>query len=98
MHVLIFRTQLERFLRLTFAFEKSQNNLMFDGNMREVIVNNGVTRLSTSVPALTNNELQYVTSQLRDMNGPLSYYRTTKIRFEEEQGRCHNSHARSTNN
>ncbi|KAF8494225.1 Alpha/Beta hydrolase protein [Russula emetica] len=90
--------ELERFLRLTFAFEKSQNNLMFDGNMREVIVNNGVTRLSTSVPALTNNELQYVTSQLRDMNGPLSYYRTTKIRFEEEQGRCHNSHARSTNN
>lgn len=26
------------------------------------------------------------------MNGPLSYYRTTKIRFEEEKGRCHNPH------
>jgi hypothetical protein len=30
-----------------------------------------------------------VASQLRDMNGPLSYYRTTKIRFEEEQGKWH---------
>lgn len=28
-------------------------------------------------------------SQLRNMNGPLSYYRTTKIRFEEEQGQYH---------
>jgi len=76
---------LERFLRLMFAFEKSQNNLVLDGNIGRAIVNDGVTRPSTSVPALTNNELQYVTSQLRDMNGPLSYYRTTKIRFKEEQ-------------
>ncbi|KAH8985432.1 alpha/beta-hydrolase [Lactarius hatsudake] len=30
-------------------------------------------------------ELRYVSSQMRDMNGPLSYYRTTKVRFEEEQ-------------
>ena len=37
-------------------------------------------------------------SQLRDMNGPLSYYRTTKIRFEEEKGRCHISDAWRTNN
>jgi pimeloyl-ACP methyl ester carboxylesterase len=29
-----------------------------------------------------------VASQLRNMNGPLSYYRTTKIRFEEEKGQC----------
>ena len=32
-----------------------------------------------------------MTSQLRNMNGPLSYYRTTRIRFEEEQGKCHYS-------
>jgi hypothetical protein len=52
MHMLIFRIQLEKFLRLMFAFEKSQNNLE---NIREVIVNNGVTRPSTSVPVLTND-------------------------------------------
>jgi len=35
---------------------------------------------------LDPQELRYVSSQMRDMNGPLSYYRTTKVRFEEEQG------------
>jgi hypothetical protein len=50
--MLISRIQLERFLRLVFAFETSQNNLVLD---REAIVNNSVTRPSTSVPALTNN-------------------------------------------
>jgi hypothetical protein len=33
-----------------------------------------------------HQEFEYVASQLRDMNGPLSYYRTTKVRFEEERG------------
>jgi hypothetical protein len=37
-----------------FAFEKPQNNLVFDRNIGRAIVNNGVTRPSTSVPALTN--------------------------------------------
>lgn len=50
--MLISRIQLERFLRLVFAFEKSQSNLVLD---REAIVNNTGTRPSTSVPALTNN-------------------------------------------
>jgi hypothetical protein len=53
MHMLIVRIQLEKFLRLMFAFEKSQNNNL--ENIREVIVNNGVTRPSTSVPVLTND-------------------------------------------
>jgi hypothetical protein len=55
MHMLISQIQLERFLRLMFAFEKSQNNLVLDGNIGRAIVNDGVTRPSTSVPALTNN-------------------------------------------
>jgi hypothetical protein len=55
MHMLISRIQLERFLRLMFALEKSQNNLVLDENIGEAIVNNGVTRPSTSVPALTNS-------------------------------------------
>ncbi|KAH9988416.1 Alpha/Beta hydrolase protein [Russula vinacea] len=76
---------LERFLRLTYAIEVPQINPMLDRNMRKVIVGPVVTRPSRSVPPLTNDELQYVASQLRNMNGPLSYYRTTKIRFEEEQ-------------
>ncbi len=53
--MLISWIQLERFLRLMFSFEKSQNNLVLDENIGRVIVNNGVTRPSTSVPALTNN-------------------------------------------
>jgi hypothetical protein len=53
--MLIFPTQLERFLRLMFALEKSHNNAILDGNIREVIVNNGVTGPSTSVPVLTSN-------------------------------------------
>jgi hypothetical protein len=47
--------QLERFLRLIFALEKYPNNLMVDGNIREAIVNNGITRPSTSVSAITDN-------------------------------------------
>ena len=50
MHMLIFRIQLGKFLRL--IFEKSQSNLE---NIREVIMNDGVTRPSTSVPVLTND-------------------------------------------
>jgi len=53
--MLISRIQLERFLRLMFAFEKPQNNLVLDGNIGEAIVNNDATRPSTSVPGLTNN-------------------------------------------
>ncbi|KAI0252063.1 alpha/beta-hydrolase [Lactifluus subvellereus] len=70
---------LERFLRLAFA------NLRLKGNIRQVIVNPGVTQPPTRRPLLTEDELEYVASQMRNMNGPLSYYRTTKIRFEEEQ-------------
>jgi len=76
---------LDRFLRLIFAIVVPRINLMLDGNMRNAITNEGFTRPSRSVPPLTNDELQYVASQLRNMNGPLSYYRTTRIRFEKEQ-------------
>jgi hypothetical protein len=38
-----------------FAVEKFQDNLVLDENIGRAIVNNGVTRPSTSVPALTNN-------------------------------------------
>jgi hypothetical protein len=33
-----------------------------------------------------DKEMQYVKAQMRDMTGPLSYYRTTDHRFEEEKG------------
>lgn len=52
MHMLIVRIQLEKFLRLMFAFEKSQNN---QENIREVIVYSGATRPLKSVPVLTND-------------------------------------------
>lgn len=31
-------------------------------------------------------ELKYYVEQLKEMHGPLSYYRTTDLRFKEEQG------------
>ena len=31
-------------------------------------------------------EIEYYAAQFKSMHGPLSYYRTTKIRFEEEHG------------
>ena len=49
-------TQLERFLRLIFTIEVLPGiNTMTGGNMREAIVNHGVTRRPTSVPPLTND-------------------------------------------
>lgn len=49
-------TQLERFLRLIFRIEVLPGiNTMTGGNMREAIVNHGVTRRPTSVPPLTND-------------------------------------------
>ncbi|KAH9055591.1 alpha/beta-hydrolase [Lactarius vividus] len=76
---------LERFLRAIYGIEVHEKTIVLDGNMREAVVNPGPTRLSFSSPILTTDELRYVSSQMRDMNGPLSYYRTTKVRFEEEQ-------------
>jgi len=76
---------LDRFLRAVFAIEVPQINMLLDGNMREVVVNQGVTRLPRRKPPLTKGEFEYMASQLRDMNGPLSYYRTAKVRFEEER-------------
>ncbi|KAI0290085.1 alpha/beta-hydrolase [Multifurca ochricompacta] len=62
----------ERFLRLMYGIEVPEINPMVGENMREVIVN--------------PREFEYVGSQMRsNMNGPLSYYRTSKIRFEEEK-------------
>ncbi|KAH9959851.1 alpha/beta-hydrolase [Russula dissimulans] len=76
---------LERFLRMVFGAEVLEIRTMFGGNMREAVVNDRLTRHPNRAPPLTNEELRYVASQLCDMNGPLSYYRTTKTRFEEEQ-------------
>jgi len=48
--------KLERFLRLIFVIEVLPGiNTMTGGNMREAIVNDGVTRRPTSVPPLTND-------------------------------------------
>ncbi|KAH9967037.1 Alpha/Beta hydrolase protein [Lactifluus volemus] len=47
----------------------------------------GGDRSLTRMHPLTEDELKYVASQMRSMNGPLSYYRRTKLKFEEEKGR-----------
>ncbi|KAI9434442.1 alpha/beta-hydrolase [Lactarius indigo] len=76
---------LERFLRAIYDIEVHEKSIVLYGNMREAVINPGPTRPPKSRPPLTIDELRYVSSQMRDMLGPLSYYRTTKVRFEEEQ-------------
>lgn len=76
---------LDRFLRGIYQFETHQKNITLDGNMQEAVVNPGPTRPPISGPVLTIDELRYLSSQMRDMNGPLSYYRTSRVRFDEEQ-------------
>ncbi|KAI0258109.1 alpha/beta-hydrolase [Gloeopeniophorella convolvens] len=74
----------ERFMRLMYGFDKPKKNFAVDNNLREAIVNSGSV-VPTNKGDMTQAELQYVASQMGKMNGPLSYYRTSKIRFEEEQ-------------
>ncbi|KAF8260615.1 alpha/beta-hydrolase [Lactarius quietus] len=76
---------LEGFLRMIYGMEIHQKNITLDGNMREAVVNPGPTTPPISGPGFTIDELRYISSQMGDMNGPLSYYRTAKVRFEEEQ-------------
>jgi len=45
--------------------------------------------LRTTVDWLTLSQaLKYYVTQNTSFRGPLNYYRTTKIRFEEEKGEC----------
>jgi hypothetical protein len=55
MYTLTSWIQLERFLRLIYAIDVPQINIVLDRNVREAIVNPGVTRPSRSVPPLTND-------------------------------------------
>jgi len=48
-------TQLERFLRLMFAFDVRQKGITLDGNVREAIMNHTVTMPSKSIPPFTNS-------------------------------------------
>jgi len=55
-----------------------------EGEMRRLVLG-GTNDVQTKC-LLEDKELQYYESQFkRGMVGPLSYYRTTKVRFEEEQ-------------
>ncbi|OBZ70334.1 Bifunctional epoxide hydrolase 2 [Grifola frondosa] len=54
------------------------------GRLRELVVGEKKANLKGS-SVLSPAEFAYYMSQYRSMNGPLSYYRTTKYRFEEEK-------------
>lgn len=76
--------------------------LVRDGNMREMVVHRQVGKPSQKpilteqvrlfyfapiqISNMASQELAYIASQMRSMNGPLSYYRTSKARFDEEKG------------
>ena len=58
---------------------------MYGDNMRDLVLG----KLGGKVveePFVSDAEIQYTRSQITNMEGPLSYYRTTKYRFDEEAG------------
>jgi hypothetical protein len=52
--------------------------------MRFVLLNDAVIEL---VRFKLSQELKFYITQNGSFNGPLNYYRTTKIRFDEEKGK-----------
>ncbi|TFY76437.1 hypothetical protein EWM64_g7576 [Hericium alpestre] len=74
---------LSHFLRVMYGMVKPSKSLVPEGHLKQIL------HIHDGVPKATNvaneQELQYYLSQLKDMNGPLNYYRTTELRFEEEE-------------
>ncbi|KAI0046648.1 alpha/beta-hydrolase [Auriscalpium vulgare] len=67
---------LDRFLRLMYSLVTPDKNMLLEGKLRQVLFH-----AEGQAPAkkLLLNE------KMSNMNGPLSYYRTTKARFDEEK-------------
>ena len=58
---------------------------MLGDNMRDLVAGK-ITGQPVDKPYVSDVEIQHTRAQMLDMNGPLSYYRTTKYRFDEEAG------------
>ena len=58
---------------------------MYGDSMRDLVLGK-LGGKAVQEPFVSDAEIQYTRSQMTDMEGPLSYYRTTKYRFDEEAG------------
>ena len=58
---------------------------MYGDNMHDLVLGKLRGKV-VEEPFVSDAEIQYTRSQMADMEGPLSYYRTTKYRFDEEAG------------
>jgi soluble epoxide hydrolase/lipid-phosphate phosphatase len=73
------------FLSLLYSQPKSGLKMTKEGQMRQFILNDTKADVKAFC-LLDDKDLQYYESQFkRGIHGPLSYYRTSKIRYEEEQ-------------
>jgi soluble epoxide hydrolase/lipid-phosphate phosphatase len=79
--------QLPRFLDVMYGRERAAAPLTEGGNMR-AYVRGELGSQRASRPYASDAEMAHTAAQMRDMHGPLCYYRTTDARFAEEQGAC----------
>jgi soluble epoxide hydrolase/lipid-phosphate phosphatase len=54
--------------------------------LSDEVINSYCDAPRTNIDNIWAQELNYYLSQFNSMQGPLSYYRTTELRFEEEKG------------
>jgi len=73
-----------RFLDVMYGRWKVAELITQGGNLRAVVLGQ-VAGHPAARSYVTDQEIKYIAEQVRDMNGPLSYYRTTQYRFEEEK-------------
>ncbi|KII94869.1 hypothetical protein PLICRDRAFT_98013 [Plicaturopsis crispa FD-325 SS-3] len=77
---------LDVFLTAITAVPKKTASITRKGLMRDLVL--GHTKLPSRTQSVLNDaERKYYLAEFaKGMNGPLSYYRTSKIRFDEEKG------------
>ncbi|THH19891.1 hypothetical protein EW146_g1339 [Bondarzewia mesenterica] len=81
-------SNLDRFLRLMYGRVRPSKPFVQVGNLREYLLE-GEEGTPTKKVHVSDEELGYYVSKLKSMQGPLSYYRTTKVRYEENKVTAH---------
>ncbi|KAI0316203.1 hypothetical protein OF83DRAFT_1128276, partial [Amylostereum chailletii] len=75
--------KLDLFLRLLYDALKAENPIVQGDNLKDALLGTNPTK-PTDHRWPTDEDFAYYALQLKNMNGPLNYYRTTKFRFDEE--------------
>ncbi|EPQ59176.1 alpha/beta-hydrolase [Gloeophyllum trabeum ATCC 11539] len=78
-------SNLRTMLPLMYRGPNGGVNFTKPGALRPILRGEKVVEDLKAKCILDDKELEYYLEQLRHMHGPLSYYRTSKIRFEEEK-------------